>query len=183
MYDGLDRYRRSFIWARGRYILLLDDIRASHHVNLTWLVQGPQIETVDAQLGTYRLRKGEARLDFQVAAAFDSAAIADSTADSKGESLGYKQLQLRRLAARWWLASLFDPWHRGLKVAVKPAGENQATVTVSGPDFTDTWRWTAAPDGSTPSALTAEGTNGFAAALGPDDKAPASGGAPHQIGS
>ena len=175
MYDGLDRYRRSFIWVRGRYVLLLDDIRAGQPVDLTWLVQGPQVETVDAMLGAYRLRKGDARLDFQVAAAFDSAAIADSTADNQGESLGYKQLQLRKRTAHWRLASLFDPWHRGLKVEFKPAGENQATVTVSSSSFTDTWRWAAAPDNDTPSSLSAEGTNGLAAALGPHDKAPTSG--------
>jgi len=175
MYDGLSRYRRSFIWVGGRYILVLDDIRADRPAEITWLVQGPQVEAVNAAAGAYRITKGDARLDFQIAADADSAVIADSTADSGGKPLGYRQLQLTKRASHWRLASVFDPWHRGLRVEFKPAGEEQANVTVSGPGFTDAWQWTAAPDQNTPSTISARGSGGFTASLGPKDTAPTGG--------
>jgi len=182
MYDGLDRYRRSFIWVRGRYILILDDIRADQPADITWLVQGPQVESRGPQIDTlkaaaraYRITRGDAHLDFRVTADCDSAIVADSTADDRGKSLGYKQLQLKKRTVHWRLASVFDPWHRGLTVQLTPADEQHATVIVSGPGITDTWQWTTAPDRNAPSILRAQGTNGFAADLGPDDVAPTSG--------
>jgi hypothetical protein len=180
MYDGLTRYRRAFVWVGGRYILILDDIRADHDAQLTWLVQGPQIETVDERMGAYRLRKGEARLDFRVAATWTSASVVDSTADDRGKSLGYKQLRLGRRASQWEVASVFDPWHRGVTLAYTPvvssAGWSAATITVSGPGFADTWYWNAAPDKDTPSSLRCERGGQVVATLGLDDKAPTEGG-------
>ncbi len=35
---ALDRFRRDFIWVKGGYILILDDVRAPQPVEVTWLV-------------------------------------------------------------------------------------------------------------------------------------------------
>ena len=177
MYPDLTRYRRSFIWVRGRYILLLDDIGAAKDAEITWLVQSPEVETINAAQHAYRLKKGAATCDFQVAADCDSAVIVDSAAQSRGRPLGYKQLQLKKKAAHWKLASVFDPWsHRNVTVAVSPASGGSAAVMVTGPGFTDTWRWTAAPDKNTPSSLRCERDGRTVVTVGPEDRAPTEGG-------
>jgi hypothetical protein len=185
-YDGLTRYRRAFIWVGGQYILILDDIRADHDAQLTWLVQGPQIEAIDAGARTYRLFKsmmagswiagGGPNLGFQIAGDVDSSVIADSTADNSGKSLGYKQLQLAKHGSQWQVASVFDPWHRGVGVAMKSESEGGATVTVTGQGFVDTWQWIPAPDKDTPSSLQCERGGQAVITLGPEDKAPTEGG-------
>ncbi len=41
---ALDRYRRTFMWVKGSYLLVLDDIKAPEAVDITWLMQAPQID-------------------------------------------------------------------------------------------------------------------------------------------
>jgi len=177
MYSDLTRYRRTFIWANGRYLLILDDIRAKLPAGITWLVQGSGVDTVDAAQGAYRLVRGKARCDFRVVSerAF-SADVVDSSAQSRGTALGYKQLQVKAEADQWRLASLFDPWHRGLNVAMRTAADGSAVVNVTGAGVSDSWSWRPAPDNETPSALRLTRGGKPILSVGPKDKAPKHGG-------
>jgi len=172
-YDELQRFRRSMIWIKGSYILVLDDIRADDEVEVTWLVQSAEVERLAGQRHRYRLRKGDARCDLEMAADAPLVTrIVPSTADHHGRSMGLRQLRAVARATRLRVASVFDPWGRG-KMAIKlsPAGDESATVTIEGRSFADTWHWRAAPDNDTPSTIRGARNGRFVAEAGPDDEA------------
>lgn len=154
-YVGLDRYRRTVLWARGSYLLVLDDIRAPKEVEVTWLLQGKEVREVEA--GRWELRNGEARCGLLLAADRPyRAGIGVSTADHRGTPLGFQQLQAKASGTQWRVAAVLDPWHRAqLGVKLTADGADRAKVVVSSADFTDEWQWTAAPDGKTASGLSA----------------------------
>jgi hypothetical protein len=177
MYEGLSRYRRAFIWVRGSYLLVLDDIRAEKEAEITWLVQGPQVEVLDEAHHSYQLGKGEAQRSFLVSAdrAF-SATVADSTADGNGRSLGYRQLQLTASTAGWRVAALFNLWNlRRLDVEMKELDPGSAVVTITGPGFTDVWQWQAAADSATPAIFHGQRQGGFSLTVDARDRAPLEG--------
>ncbi|HRR82943.1 MAG TPA: heparinase II/III family protein [Planctomycetota bacterium] len=165
---ALDRFRRTFIWVKGSYVLVLDDIRAPQAVDITWLVQGPKLEAVDAANGRYRLVASKAQCDFQVVAdAAFKADVAVSTADNRSKPLGWQQLQASLNTAAVRFASVYDPWqHKDL--AVKLDG---TTVTVRSGKFTDTWQWTPAGGRFEASSLRGTRPGGFDVAI--DSKAAA----------
>jgi hypothetical protein len=173
-YKDLDRFRRTLIWVKGRYILLLDDIRAKQESDVTWLVQSQQVETADAAALRFRLRTDEATCDFQLAADKPLAAVvADSTARNRNVLMGLKQLQATAKASAVRIAAVFDPWHRGnLGVALQPQDDGSAKVVVTGPDGTDTWTWRPADGQWTPASLAGQLAGGKTVTVGPEDKAP-----------
>ncbi|NLF32637.1 MAG: DUF4962 domain-containing protein [Planctomycetes bacterium] len=143
---ALDRYRRSFLWVEGRYILVLDDIRAPEPVEIAWLMQGPQLDATDAAAGRYALKGADGpQCPFQVVAtAGTTAAIVDSPADHRGDPLGFRQLRLTSRAASIRVASVFDLWNTGgLTVSLKAIDDDNAVVTVSRGGVTDRWQWKA----------------------------------------
>ena len=142
---ALDRYRRTFIWVEGKYLLVLDDIRAPESVHVDWLVQGPELDDSGAQSHRYVLKSGEAACPFQVASTESlGQEVVESTADHRGKALGWKQLRLSANTRSIRLASVFDPWDKGnLSVTLRADGPDQAVVTVKGQGVQDTWDWTA----------------------------------------
>ncbi len=158
---ALDRFRRTFIWVKGCYVLVLDDIRAPEPVDITWLVQGAKLEPVDPAQGRYRCRAcipARGTMLFQlVADAPLKAEIAPSTADNRGKPLGWQQLQASVRTAAVRFASLYDPWQQK-DLAVTLEG---ATVTVRGGKFTDTWQWTPAAARFEASSLRGTRAGGF----------------------
>ena len=152
----LDRYRRSFIWVDGKYILVLDDIRAPKAVDITWLMQGRQLEATDADAGRYVLKNDDASCPFQVVATQNFAAqIGKSTA------LDWPQLQLKVNTQAVRLASVYDPWNqKTLTVKLTPDGADHATVTVTGPGVNDTWDWTAGEGRFGPSKIIGKSADG-----------------------
>ncbi|NLF31204.1 MAG: hypothetical protein GX591_10010 [Planctomycetes bacterium] len=141
---GLDRFRRAMIWVRGDYLLVVDDIRCPQQADLTWLVQGAELETLDAGAGRYRLSKNAARCAFQLVCDRPlSSTIGVSTANDHSTLLNWKQLQATAAdseTARF--AAVFDPWGRGdLSVKLTPASGAAMTVTVTGPGINDTWTY------------------------------------------
>ncbi len=154
-YNGLSRYRRTFIWVKGRYVMVLDDIRATSTSEITWLLQSPSVQTLDAGAKRYRLANGAAQCDLQLASDNSlTVTIGTSTADSGGTSLGLQQLQARATVSALRVAAVFDPWQRGgVTVTLTTQGAEAAGVTVSGPGFEDQWTWQAAPDNDTASTV------------------------------
>jgi len=156
-YPDLARYRRTMIWVKGAYVLILDDIRGAggKDVDLTWLLQGPKLAAVDSAKHRYALSKDEAKCEFHVAADPPLAPkIATSTADHRGKPLGWQQLQLSGKAGAFRIAGAYDLWDHGeIHVDLKTAG-NAATVAVRAKGISDEWSWEAPTDDRAPSTLT-----------------------------
>jgi len=149
---ALERFRRTFLWVAGCYLLVLDDLRAPEAVDFTWLIQGEKVERRGPPTDRYRLAKKKAFCDFQVVADRPlHAEIATSPADNRGKPLGWQQLRLGARAVRLRLASVFNPWQRGvftrklipLTVELRSQGPDRATVTVKGRGIQDRWEWHA----------------------------------------
>lgn len=167
---ALSRFRRTFIWLKDRYVLVLDDIRSTQPADITWLMQGGSLNVRDATNGLYTLiaSNGSATCDFQlVADAAFSGTVTNSPADNRKVLLGWKQLRaVVPAAAAVRFASVYDLWGRGsMTVALTPDGTNQWTVAVTGNGVNDVWTWQASSGGFAPSTLSAvhqgEGTPFF----------------------
>lgn len=157
-YKDAERFRRTFVWVRGEYILVLDDMQALKEVDYTWLLQAPELVETEAtadSVSTYELRKGEAACPVAVIADREvSGAIKQSTADHRGKSLGWQQLHLSTTASAWRMVSIYDPWRRGdVQIKATWHSPEAATVTVTGQGIDDTWEWRLADDLETPSSL------------------------------
>lgn len=164
---GLTRYRRSFLWVEGKYVLVLDDIRAPESVDIAWLMQGPDLvaahetkdetkdEPEDAAAGRYRLVAGDAACPFHVVATVDGdAAVVDSLADHRGKPLGWRQLRLRFSSDAVRIASAYNPWSDAAPtVVLQPRGADTATVSVTLDGETHTWQWTAGEQRLDPSRI------------------------------
>jgi hypothetical protein len=142
---AIERFRRTFIWVKGSYILAFDDIRSPKPVEITWLIQGAKLEPVNKAEGRYRLAKGDAQCEFQLVADLPlKSKIGVSTANDHNKLLNWQQLQAGAEGTAARFACVVDPWHKDVKVTLTPDGPDKATITVSGPDIADTWQWQAA---------------------------------------
>ena len=142
---ALDRFRRTFIWVKGGYVLVFDDVRSPKPVEITWLLQGVKLEPTDAAAGRYRLAKGQAQCEFQLASDVPlKSKIGVSTANDHNKLLNWQQLQAAAEGTSARFACVVDPWHKDVKVALAPDGPDRATITVSGSGIADTWKWQAA---------------------------------------
>jgi hypothetical protein len=142
---AIDRFRRTFVWVKGSYILAFDDIRSAKPVEITWLIQGARLEPVNEAEGRYRLAKGEAQCEFQLVADVPlKSKIGVSTANDHSKLLNWQQLQASAEGTAARFACVVDPWHKEVKVTLTPDRPDKATITVSGPGIADTWQWKAA---------------------------------------
>ncbi|MCC7495067.1 MAG: heparinase II/III family protein [Fimbriimonadaceae bacterium] len=150
---AIERYRRSFLWLPGRYVLVLDDLRAPSEVTWDWLLQGGQVSAGAAQ--RFTLHQGPASCPLQVAATLPlTASVVDSPADNKNKLLGWKQLRLRAAAPALRLATVCDLWGRGgLTVSLTADTADHALVNITGTGLSDRWDWTAATSRQAPSAI------------------------------
>lgn len=152
---GLERFRRTFIWVEGGYVLVLDDIRTGGpQVEVTWLMQGPQLRAAGAGEHAYVLAHDAAEAPFHVVSDVAlSGQIGESPADHRGEALGWQQLQLKASTQAMRVASVYDVWGRGdVRVSLETDGD-EAAVRVTGDGIDDNWRWQAAPDARTASSI------------------------------
>ena len=159
---NLTRYRRSFIWNEGKYVLVLDDIRASQSLNYTWLIQSKVVNEVNMAEGRYQLEANEnAKLDFQlVSSSAFNATIGNSPADNRGTLLGFRQLQVASSGTDVKFASVYAVWDGALTVDLDLADANNATIRVTGGGFVDTWTWEASPDDRQPGTFVLTSTDG-----------------------
>jgi len=146
---ALERFRRDFIWVKGGYILVLDDIRAPQPVEVTWLMQGAKLEPVAQAQNKYRLSKNKAQCDFQLLSDTNfKSVIGVSTANLvfyANKPTNWQQLQATANAKAVRFVSIYDPWHhQDLKLTFTPSGPDKATITVNGSGIADTWQWESA---------------------------------------
>ncbi len=165
---ALDRYRRSFLWVEGRYVLVLDDIRAPEAVEIDWLVQSGTVENRGG--GRFVLAAGGRDLAMRVLAdATMKFELRDSPADHRGESMGLRQLRGVARGESLRVVSAYDAWGRELEIDFDPKEAEVATVTVRGKAFEDEWRWSCAPDRETASTLELRRGKQVLSVLGPAD--------------
>ena len=171
-YPDLVRYRRTMIFVRGKYVLLLDDIRAKKPVELTWLVQGKEAAIIDEKSNRFGLADGATRMDFQMVSSSPVVAkVVTSTAEDKGKSMGWKQVQIATRGQAWATATVFDAWGRGKLEVTMGASAGRAVITVSGPGFSDTWTWAQATNAARPAGLEAKLHGGKTLTVGQADMA------------
>jgi len=152
---ALSRYRRLFMWAANKYVLVLDDLRSPTAVNFASLIQGPGVAAVNTSKGQFNLSGGTHTSAFQVVGSQPlTYAIVASTADNKSTSLGYQQLQATASATSLQLASIFNPWAvSNLSVALQNQTPTTEDIAVTGNGVTDTYRWTYATGSTTASSI------------------------------
>jgi hypothetical protein len=152
---AISRYRRLFLWAANKYILVLDDLRGATAVTFTSLVQGPGLAAVNSTAAQFNLSAGTHTCAFQVVGSSPlTYSIVSSTADNRGTSLGYKQLQSSALSTSLQLASIFNPWAvSGLSVAIQNQTPTTEDIAVTGSGVADTYRWTYATGATTESSI------------------------------
>jgi hypothetical protein len=145
-YIGLKMYRRGIYWVEHRYIMVLDQIDADQDRDLTWLIQGKGVGIIDSGTGHYHLGPDATGCDFTVLAdVTPQAVVAVSTAEDRGKSLGYQQLQLKAHTSHWRLVTILDPWdsHPVEKwFPAKTDGTIEIQVDCGG--IRDQWAWTPA---------------------------------------
>ena len=153
---ALERFRRTFLWVKGGYVLVLDEVRAPSSVEISWLMQGPDLKGVDEAAGRFELVSKTRRCPFQLVASEKlSFAIGLSPAENHGDNLGFRQLTAKASAARLFVASIFDPWSRGVSLHLENVTPGAAKIIVEGGGIRDVWNWKAAVDGLAPSTVNA----------------------------
>ncbi|MCL1909787.1 MAG: hypothetical protein FWG05_02495 [Kiritimatiellaeota bacterium] len=165
---ALDRYRRTFVWVEGKYILVLDDIRAPEKVKIDWLLQGRKIDTVDAPAMRYKLvSDSNETCAFQITA--DKTFTKDfraASADDHGKALGHRQMVLNVEADKFRVASVYAPWGGDVTLRADWSNPTTAKITIlkDGKDAA-VWQWQTSTSQFAPSSLS---TTGFS--LTPADK-------------
>jgi len=158
--------------------LVFDDIRSPSPVDITWLCQGQKLEAQDG--GHYLLSKTNSVTKKDTSCQFQllsdgqmSTKMGESTANDHGKLLGWQQLQATVHGSTARFVSVYDLFHRGgLKLAFNPTSAGAATITVTGPDFNDTWEWTAASGKFDASTLHAVRKGGFDLTVSPQTAVP-----------
>jgi len=159
---ALERYRRTFLWVEGDYILVLDDIRAPEMVEISWLIQSPELTITDEKAGRYLLATEDKKMPMQLLSdqSLETKIVA-SPADSRGKTMGFQQLRGLSKTSALKVVSVYDPWGRGeVSITMKTKGTDKAKVVVTGDGFEDHWTWECAVDGETASSVSVERKQG-----------------------
>jgi len=171
---ALDRYRRTFIWVKGSYLLVLDDIKAPEPVDITWLMKAPQLTRKGTKDLNFELKHPDASCGMQINQIGNvdlNPVIGKSTAkDKKKGELEWQQLQLKGHTNALKLATLMTPWGGDLKVSTKTAADGSVQIMVNGGKINDTWQWTPERGKFEPSSLKGTRKDGFSVQVGTTDK-------------
>ncbi|MFW6287024.1 MAG: heparinase II/III domain-containing protein, partial [Candidatus Sumerlaeota bacterium] len=151
---ALERFRRTFVWVEGKYILVLDDIRAPKQVKIEWLVQSGEIARDAETTGRYILKKGTAQCPVMIQSSLPvESSIVDSPADHRGKPLGWRQLRLTAAADAIRFVSLSFPWGGDGKLGTVDWQADTAVFEVRSGGTSEAWEWTMASDGEASSKL------------------------------
>ncbi len=173
---ALERFRRTFVWVAGRYVLVLDDLRAPSPVTFDWLMQGPELVAECEKDMRFRLVNGGKSCPFAIAATTPlSFALRQSPADHRGQPLGWRQLVATATVPALRVASVYAPWGGEFTVELREQSADAAAIVVKRDNrVEDTWQWHSAGAATVPGRLRrlpAGGTPAFE--IGETDKPPA----------
>jgi hypothetical protein len=164
---ALSRYRRLFMWAANKYMLVLDDIRSGSTATFTSLIQcgppaptgktppPPALTAVNISTGQFNLYGGTHNCAFQVVGSQAlTYSIVTSTADNKSTTLGYPELETSATGTSVQLASIYNPWVvSSLGVTLQNQTATTEDIAVTGNGIADTYRWTYATGSTTESSI------------------------------
>ncbi len=151
---ALQRFRRTFVWLEGKYILVLDDLRAPSPVSYEWLLQGRDIRVDDAEKRRFTLVNGATECPVQIAATEPLAiSFRTSSADNHGRPLGWKQLDAKAEARDVRIASVYTPWGGNAELVLVKTNDKSAKIGVRHNGRTDTWTWESASSEKVPGRL------------------------------
>ena len=86
---ALNQFRRIVIWNEGKYILIVDAIKANEDAQITWLLQSKKVNAVDQKNGEFSLVNDGVSLTSKIASDPElEYFIGKSTADNRGKNLG-----------------------------------------------------------------------------------------------
>lgn len=159
---GLTRFRRSFLWNSGKYILIFDDIRAnSLNTDITWLIQSNSLGVINEAEGRFVNRFRGFENPFQIKSNLPytyQTVYADT--DDRGGQLWFRQLQVEfDNINNLQVASLHQLWDTSMSMTLNTQDSDHATITISGDGFEDVWTWTAATDNQEAGSFELTGTS------------------------
>ena len=171
---ALDRYRRIFIWVKGNYLLVLDDIKAPEPVDITWLMKAPQLTRQEGKDLKFELKHPDASCGMQINQIGNvnlNPVIGESVAkDKKKGELKWQQLQIKAHSNSLKLVTLMTPWGGDYQIVTKPAPNGTVQVTITGNKVIDSWQWKPATGKFDPSSLEGSRAGGFNVQVGAKDK-------------
>ena len=141
---ALERFRRALVFAKGGYVLVLDDIRALESVEISWLMQGADLQAVSEPDRSFSLVNGEASCPFRIETSRNDALkfnLVAAPADDYGKPLGFKQLRMVANTDRLRVASVYDVYHKELTLSFDSSDPQKLVVMVKGGDIDDCWEW------------------------------------------
>jgi len=173
-YAALDRYRRSMLWVEGRYLLVLDHIAGPRRMRIDWLLQSAEVQALPGVVDGYRLSVDERGVAMRLRSVPEgTVSIGESSAEHRGESLGYRQLRLRIDARSCRVVSCYDAWQRGgLSFDVHEGEGGLVRIDVRHGERSDRWLWRVAADAEAPSELVLQRDGAAILRVDVDDQVP-----------
>ena len=179
---ALERFRRALVFAKGGYVLVLDDIRAPERVEISWLMQGADLRAVSEPARNFTLINGDASCPFGIETSRNDAlkfsivpAPADdrpAPAENRGKPLGFKQLRMVVNTNRLLVASVYDIYHKELTLRFDASNSNQLVAVVKGGGIDDRWEWSQAEQRLDPYSLNCMRAGKSFVQVGPADRPP-----------
>ncbi len=151
---ALERFRRTFIWVKGAYILVLDDIAAPQDVRVEWLLQSGAVEADTGTSGRYVLKKEAVDCPVMIRSNLPTVpSIVESTADHRGKALGWQQLRLEASGSSMRFVSLYLPWGGDWNLKGVDWEQDAAVVELESGEKKEQWQWGMASDNESASEL------------------------------
>jgi len=158
-YRHLRKFRRTLVWIKRKYILILDEIISKGKSNITWLIQGPELVEIEKpkenKIFYYQLKNGDIHCNFKVYSEKEGfPEIKTSPADNHGKILGWKQLNLKFAdVENMRIASIYTPWDENIDMVFLPENPKVARISIQGKNFKDEWVWETSEGLKEPSLL------------------------------
>lgn len=171
---ALQRFRRALAFVKDGYVLVLDDIRAPEAVEITWMVQAPELRPDGTAAGRWALVNGDAACPFAIASSRDDgmrfAVVASPAGTKKRKAMGWNQLRATVTTDALRQAAVFDVHGKGLRVAIDGSDARKLVVSVSGGGIEDRWEWAAPEHPSDAFALVGRRGGEVLVEVGPADR-------------
>ncbi|MEK7413763.1 MAG: hypothetical protein AAB263_10665, partial [Planctomycetota bacterium] len=170
---ALDRFRRALVFAKGSYVLALDDIRAPSSVEVSWLMQGVDLTIASEQDRQFTLVNTDASCPFRIETNHNAElkfTLGVSPADNHGKPLGFKQLRMVANTDKLLTASVYDVYRKDLTLSFDSSDPTKVIAVVKGNGVDDRWEWTPAEKNTATYGLTGIRAGQPLVQVGPSDR-------------